>query len=178
MERGLHLFLPMIFVRPKNLALFTTLVSAAVTLGCGAGDEPDAGAAQAVATDGFTVAGDDPVDYQACERISEDVESLLASTMSCGRDEICSTVTAEEMLPDACLPSISCYVAVADPVELDPIRDELRDLDDEYREDCGLCPTVKCVPEDRIRSQCEAGSCDVESLPRARTGVLTAPTNN
>ncbi len=152
--------------RPRSLALLLSLASAALTLGaCGtAPTEAEDDPAQSAAVDGFTVIDDDPVDYEACERISEDVQSLLASTMSCARDANCDTLVADEMLADACLPSISCYVAVADPVELEPIREELRMLDDEYRRRCGLCPVVQCVDDERIYAQCEDGRCDVAAL--------------
>ncbi len=98
--------------------------------------------------------------------------------MSCDDDQACEAVAAYEVMPDTCLPSISCDVAVADAVELDPIRDELRELDEEYRQQCGLCPVANCVPEERVYSQCEAGRCDLEALPRSEGEIRVTTTMN
>lgn len=156
---------------PRMITLVTAVATATITLAlaaCGtAPNDSDERAGDPAAAGGLAVVDEDPIDYELCAEISEDVQSLLDATMTCDEDSTCEAMDAQEVLADACLPSISCFVAVADPVELEPVRQELRELDEEYRAECGLCPVAKCVTEERVYSTCNDGTCDVDLRPGA-----------
>ena len=149
------------------------LVSSALTLGCtGPDDGIEALPADTDVGDELGVVDEDPIDYAACATISAAATSLIESTMTCDAASDCSPIPAAEVMPSSCIPAVSCYLAASSETDIEPIIDELQALEAEYRDDCGLCPVVECLPEARIMATCDEGSCELEARPR-RTTVTT-----
>lgn len=128
------------------------------------------------AGEGLAVIDEDPFDYEACAEISAAATSLIESTMTCEQPHDCEAIPAAEVMPSSCIPAVSCYLAASSRTDLEPILGELQALELEYRTACGLCPTVECLPEQRVMATCgDDGSCDLRARPaRSRSFEISS----
>ncbi|MCR9161702.1 MAG: hypothetical protein ACE37F_36010 [Nannocystaceae bacterium] len=157
------------------LASALLAISTALAAGCtGPDDDLDALPADTDVGDELGVVDEDPIDYAACATISAAATSLIESTMTCDASAQCTPIPAGEVMPSSCIPAVSCYLAASSQTDIEPILDELQALEAEYRDDCGLCPVVECLPESRVMATCDEGSCDLQARPK-RTSALAQP---
>ena len=99
---------------------------------------------------------------ERCDAIAVAADDLLARTMNCAEDLECDVVQGSELLDDACLPQLLCWVPTSERADLDALRGELRRLDDAYRDACGACPIAICLDPDVVDSTCVRGTCELE----------------
>jgi hypothetical protein len=108
---------------------------------------------------------DDEIDEEECRRISDEANAYLDEAMQCSADGFCDTRFASELVDDACLPTLLCYVPISVGVDLETVAARLQELDREYREACGLCPIAMCIDPDRMFSTCDDSSCELNVAP-------------
>lgn len=147
------------------------LILGAALAACGSPTSDDGEPARtAAAGGGLAVVDEDPIDYEACAEISEAAASLIDATATCDQRFECEAIPAVDVMPSTCIPSISCYIAASQQSDIEPVIGELQALELEYREECGLCPTVDCLPAERVDARCESGRCDL--VPRSRPQLV------
>jgi hypothetical protein len=108
---------------------------------------------------------DEGIDAEACSRIEEEANEFLAAAMACRTDAACDVYFGHELVENPCLPMLLCYVPVSRAANLRNVAARLTQLDREYRNACGVCPTALCIDPDRMFSTCEHASCGLDAAP-------------
>lgn len=144
---------------------FSIALGAAVSLGgCDAGenDLPEASREAAAA-----VASPDGPDPERCEEVTREADALIAEAMICGDDTDCQAELGTLVADEPCLPHLTCWLAVStdDRAQLGAVLDRLQQLDEQYRQACGVCPVATCADPQLVSAECEHRGCALDVAP-------------
>lgn len=156
--------------------VFHRLIAATASLSCvlcaSFGCDAEDAAPEAVLSARVALADDatpeivaDPVDVEACQRVVDEAIAYLDTVMPCTTDMACDTRNGRELVEDPCMPLLLCEVPISVSADLEAVATRLEQLNREYREVCGSCPTAMCVDPIRVFSTCEDATCELNVAP-------------
>ncbi len=102
-------------------------------------------------------------DLDACVQIDAQAQALIARQATCTHDAQCDWTTPGDALDfDPCLPALQCYLPVTGRAHGAQFVRAARDLDAQYRSECGICPVATCAAPDYVLSTCEDRACQLD----------------
>lgn len=150
---------------PVPISRLCSLIAAAAALGgCDASADEFAEGSRAAPIE---LSAEGPPDPRLCDQLEREADMLIASSMTCEGDVDCEAELGTLVSADPCLPQLVCWmpISTSDRVDLGVVLDRLQNLDAEYREVCGTCPTPVCADPEVVASTCERRGCALDVVP-------------